>query len=309
MIEGLDHGLLVRGLESARIWSLQEGGVFTLETGELAEGTKMPKSQSVIPTENRSTHAKMPDRTPEQDGFWEKSVLVIRATIFFLMQFISVIAYAPVCLLALPISFPVRHRFVTLWIRWNLWCLAKICSLEYQVEGKENIPATVGVVLGKHESAWETLALQAIFQPQVWVLKRELLWVPFLGWGLAVLNPIAIDRRAARRALTQVVQQGRERLKAGIWVVIFPEGTRVVPGETKPYLAGGAMLAKQAGCYVLPVAHNAADFWKRRGFVKRPGKIRVVIGPAIESENRGTAEINTLAQRWIEDTMKRIRTL
>nr|VFK38259.1 MAG: 1-acyl-sn-glycerol-3-phosphate acyltransferase [Candidatus Kentron sp. SD]VFK44332.1 MAG: 1-acyl-sn-glycerol-3-phosphate acyltransferase [Candidatus Kentron sp. SD]VFK79311.1 MAG: 1-acyl-sn-glycerol-3-phosphate acyltransferase [Candidatus Kentron sp. SD] len=234
-------------------------------------------------------------------------MLVIRSGAFFLIQVFSTMVFAPLCLLALVLPFSKRHGFVALWVRFNLWCLARICSIEYQVEGKENIPTNVGVVLSKHESAWETLALQIVFRPQVWVLKRELLWVPFLGWGLAVLNPISIDRNAGHRALGQVVRQGRKHLEAGIWVTIFPEGTRVAPGEKRPYLAGGAMLAKQSGRYVLPVAHNAGDFWPRRAFIKKPGKIRMVIGPPIESKNGSTTEINTLAERWIEETMKQIR--
>nr|VFK52707.1 MAG: 1-acyl-sn-glycerol-3-phosphate acyltransferase [Candidatus Kentron sp. TUN]VFK53290.1 MAG: 1-acyl-sn-glycerol-3-phosphate acyltransferase [Candidatus Kentron sp. TUN] len=254
-------------------------------------------------------HAKIANRVFGQDGFLGKNLLVFRSAGFGLAQTVSMMVFGVLSLFTLPFSFPIRHRFVTFWVRFNLWCLAKICSLEYQVEGKENITATVGVVLSKHESAWETLALQAVFQPQVWVLKRELLWIPFLGWGLAVLNPIFIDRSAAGRALRKVVQQGHRHLKAGIWVVIFPEGTRVLPGENKQYLGGGAMLAKRAECSVIPVAHNAADFWGRRSFIKKPGKIRMVIGPAIESENRSATEINTLAERWIEDTMKRIRNL
>lgn len=249
----------------------------------------------------------MLEYTPEQYTFWQKGILFVRSAMFFLTQIISVVIYAPICLFALPLPFPTRHRFVTLWVHLNLWCLAKVCSLEYQVEGKENIPKTAGVVLSKHESAWETFSLQAVFQPQIWVLKRELLWIPFLGWGLAVLNPISIDRDAGHRALGQLVRKGCERLKAGIWVIIFPEGTRVVPGEKKRYLSGGAILAKRAGCYVLPVAHNAADFWARRSFIKKPGRIRMVIGPAIESENHSIAEINTSAEKWIGDTMKRIR--
>jgi len=243
----------------------------------------------------------------EQGGFLRKSIFVLRSAVFGLVQILSTIVFGTTCLLFRPFSFFVRHRFVTLWNRLNLWCLAKICFLECQVEGKENIPATVGVVLSKHESAWDALVLQTIFQPQVWVLKRELLWIPFLGWGLSVLNPISINRNAAHRALGQLVQQGREQLKAGIWVIIFPEGTRVVPGKKGRYLSGGAMLAKRAGCCVVPVAHNAADFWGRRSFIKKPGRIHVVIGPAIEPENRSATEINALAEEWIEDTMKRIR--
>nr|VFK43612.1 MAG: 1-acyl-sn-glycerol-3-phosphate acyltransferase [Candidatus Kentron sp. TC]VFK45117.1 MAG: 1-acyl-sn-glycerol-3-phosphate acyltransferase [Candidatus Kentron sp. TC] len=235
-------------------------------------------------------------------------MLFIRSAAFTSTQILSTVVYGAICLLfAWFLPFPARHRFVTFWVRFNLWCLARICSIEYQVEGKENIPETVGVVLSRHESAWETLALQVLFTPQTWVLKRELLWIPFLGWGLIVLHPISLDRNAGVRALGKLVREGCERVKAGGWVIIFPEGTRAAPGETKPYLSGGAMLAKRAGCCILPVAHNAGDFWARRGFVKKPGTIRVVIGPVIDSKDRGVAEMNALAKTWIEDTMQRIR--
>lgn len=234
-------------------------------------------------------------------------MVIFRSALFGLVQVLSTLLFGSVCLFFWPFSFSVRHQFITIWVRINLWCLAKICCTEYQVEGRENIPKAAGVILSKHESAWETLALQVIFQPQVWVLKRELLWVPFLGWGLVILNPIPIDRSSGHRALGQIVRHGKERLQSGLQVIVFPEGTRVSPGEKKRYQSGGALLAKRAGCHVLPVVHNAADFWGRHSFIKKPGKIRVVIGPPIESENRSVAEINALAERWIEDTMKRIR--
>ncbi|VFM96046.1 MAG: 1-acyl-sn-glycerol-3-phosphate acyltransferase [Candidatus Kentron sp. G] len=240
-------------------------------------------------------------------GLWKRIEIIIRSIVFDLIQLFSTIVFGLLCPLIWPLPFPARHWFATLWVHLNLWCLAKICSLTYRIEGKENIPATPGVVLCKHESAWETLALQATFRPQVWVLKRELMWIPFLGWALAVLRPIAIDRKMTHRALAHVVGQGCNCLEEGIWVTIFPEGTRVAPGEKGYYFSGGALLAKRSGSYVLPVAHNAGNFWPRHSFIKKPGIIRMVIGPVIESEGRGAAEINALSKKWIEDTVERIR--
>ena len=157
--------------------------------------------------------------------------------------------------------------------------------------GAENIPREPCIILAKHESAWETLAFQAIFPPQVWVVKRELLWIPFFGWGLAMLSPIAIDRKAGPRALRQMVEQGRERLQRGFCIVIFPEGTRAAPGVRGVYQAGGAWLALKTGAPVLPVAHNAGTYWPRNAFVKRPGTITVSIGPLVRAEGtkRGRA--------------------
>jgi len=137
----------------------------------------------------------------------------------------------------------------------------------------------------------------------VWLLKRELLWVPFFGWGLAMLEPIAIDRKAGRKALQQLLDIGAKRLAAGRWVVIFPEGTRVAPGQRGRYAPGGAMLAVRSACPAVPVAHNAGEFWPRRGFVKYPGTIRIGIGPAVDTREHSAQEVNTLAEQWIEETM------
>ena len=153
----------------------------------------------------------------------------------------------------------------------------------------------------------ETLALQRYFTPQVWVIKRELLWIPFFGWGLATLRPIAIDRRAGREALGQILSQGRARLDDGCWVVIFPEGTRMAPGEWRRYRQGGALLAADTGYPVLPVAHDAGDYWPRNGFIKRPGTIQLAIGPLVETAGQSAAEINERAEAWIHGAVDDMR--
>ena len=233
-------------------------------------------------------------------------VLVARALLFWLGMLLSTIVIAPLSLLTFPLPFVMRYRFIGLWAHFNLWWLERSCGLRYQVDGLENIPAANAIVMAKHQSAWETLALQRIFGPQVWVLKRELLWVPLFGWGLALLEPIAIDRKSGRKAVRQVVEQGIQRLRAGRWVVIFPEGTRVAPGERKRYGIGGALLANQSGYPVVPVAHNAGEFWRRRSFIKYPGVIRVVIGTPIVSAGRPAAEIIAEVEDWIESTVLKI---
>lgn len=234
-------------------------------------------------------------------------VLALRSLLFMLGAACSTLVFAPLALLVIPLPYRLRYRCITLWTHLNLWWLETTCRLYQQVEGRENLPRAPAIVLAKHESAWETLALQRLFSPQVWVLKRELLWVPLLGWGLAALKPIAIDRRGGRRAIRQVIEQGRERLREGCWVVIFPEGTRVAPGERRPYRIGGAILAQRTGYPVVPVAHNSGDYWPRKSFIKRPGTIRTIIGPAIESTGRSAAEINRLAEEWIEGTVAGLR--
>ena len=233
--------------------------------------------------------------------------LVLRSTLFALGLAFLTLIFSPIALAALPLSYRIRYRVVMRWTFLNIWWLETICGLRHRVEGLENIPDRATVVLCKHQSTWETLVLPRYFSPQTWVLKRELLGIPFFGWGLATLRPIAIDRASGRNALEQVIEQGRLRLAEGIWVVVFPEGTRVAPGSRRRYRLGGALLAQKTGHPVVPVAHNAGDYWPRRGFLKRPGTIRLVIGEPIPSEGRSAVEINAHAAEWIESTVRELR--
>lgn len=208
-------------------------------------------------------------------------------------------------LLVAPFSFKIRYAVLSQWALFVIWWLKFTCNLTYRVSGLENLQTIDNaIIFSKHQSAWETMAFQAIFPPQVWVLKRSLLLVPFFGWGLALLKPIAIDRGAGRKALQQVVEQGIDRLKQGIWVVVFPEGTRLPPGEKKKFAGGGALLAHKSGYPVIPVAHNAGSFWARRGLLKRPGTIEVRIGKPIDSNNLSSSAINQQAEQWINLQME-----
>lgn len=230
-------------------------------------------------------------------------VAVLRAALFYLGLAAATPVFTLLGLCLLPAPFPRRFAVVSRWAAFNLWWLRVTCNLGFDVTGREHIPAQAAIILCKHQSAWETLALQLVFPAQAWVLKRELLWIPIYGWGLATMNPIAIDRSAGVRALRQLVRQGRQRLERGIWVVIFPEGTRVAPGQRGTYQPGGGMLAAETGRPVVPVAHNAGWFWPRRSFLKRPGRIHMVIGPPIDSTGRSAKEITALAETWIESTV------
>jgi 1-acyl-sn-glycerol-3-phosphate acyltransferase len=230
----------------------------------------------------------------------------VGSALYALGMVVSTLVIGPLSLLTFPLPLRARFAFISQWARFNLWWLERTCGLRFEVEGREHIPAHPTVVMCKHQSAWETLALQTLFRPQAWVLKRELLWIPLFGWGLALLRPIAIDRRAGRRAIEQVVRQGIERLQGGVWVVVFPEGTRVAPGTRGRYHIGGALLAERANAAVLPVAHNAGEFWPRRSFLKRPGTIRMVIGPPVPAAGRSAPAILQEVESWIEGTMARI---
>lgn len=203
----------------------------------------------------------------------------------------------------LPFSLATRYRVISQWSRIMLWWLKISCAVDYKVVGRENIPTKPSIILAKHQSAWETLAFQQIFPPQVWVVKRELLKLPFFGWGLAILKPIAIDRGSARHALKHLVSEGKKRLALGFWVVIFPEGTRVAPGKKGKYNPGGAWLAAQTGAAVVPVAHNAGLFWPRNSFIKYPGCITVKIGRPLNPAGLAASAINEKVEQWIEEQM------
>jgi 1-acyl-sn-glycerol-3-phosphate acyltransferase len=194
----------------------------------------------------------------------------------------------------------VTYATVIGWVNSVLLMLRWLCRLDYVVEGREHLPQGGAVVLMKHSSAWETLAQMQILPIQTWVMKRELMWVPFLGWALLLLKPIAIDRRGGATAVQQVLDQGQRRLAEGLWVVIFPEGTRMPVGQTRRYGMSGALLAGAAGLPVVPVAHNAGIYWPRRGWLKRAGTIRVVIGPPISAAGKDPRVVNAQAQQWIE---------
>lgn len=205
------------------------------------------------------------------------------------------------------LSFSGRSKIANQWARVNLIMQKSICGLDFQVDGLENIPSNNTIVLSKHQSAWETIALRCILPPeQTWVLKQELMWIPIFGWALAAVQPIAIDRKSGRRAAGQIIEQGSKRLKQGRTVVIFPEGTRVAPGNRKKYGIGGGLLAEKTGYPVLPIAHNAGVFWRRRGIKKFPGTIQVVIGPVINTNGLSAIEINKRAEQWIENTLSQL---
>src|SRR6187551_3412388 len=180
------------------------------------------------------------------------------------------------------------------------FALRVFCGLKYSVEGHENLPAGNHIILMKHSSTWETYAIMILFEPLVWVMKREILWIPFVGWGCMLAQCIAIDRKAGASAVNQVLTQGKDRMARGAWILVFPEGTRMAAGETRRYGSSGTLLAAQENRKIVPVAHNAGYFWPRRGVLKKRGTIRVIIGPPIEAAGRDAREVNNEVQAWIE---------
>ena len=233
-------------------------------------------------------------------------MLYIRSLIFTLIMISTVPLFVVPGLLLYPFPYKVRYGFLSLWAKSIVVWLRVICNLKYEVINSENVPDGPAIIFCKHQSAWETIALQAIFPPQVWVLKHELIKVPIFGWALAMLESIAIDRGAGKKAVDQIVEQGKQRLQTGKWIVIFPEGTRVAPGQRKKFGIGGAVLAERSGYPVVLVAHNAGDFWRRRSLVKRSGVIKVVIGPTIDPAGKSAGEIKDIAEHWINETVDQI---
>jgi 1-acyl-sn-glycerol-3-phosphate acyltransferase len=226
---------------------------------------------------------------------------------FTLFLFLSVPVYGSALMVIALVSGTRTYGVVTAWVDAMLLALRVCCRLDYTVEGQQNLPKSASIVLMKHSSTWETLAQVRMFPRQTWVLKRELLWIPFFGWALRMLRPIAIDRKGGGAAVQQVLDQGRRRLDAGVWVVIFPEGTRVAAGQSRRYGLSGALLASATGKLVVPVAHNAGYYWPRHGLLKRSGTIRVVIGEPIATAGVDARQINEQVQRWIDAQHERIK--
>jgi 1-acyl-sn-glycerol-3-phosphate acyltransferase len=233
-------------------------------------------------------------------------IVFLRSVVFECIRFALTIFFSFIALLTFPFKPLTRYRIISIWARLVTWSASFICGIGYRVIGRENLPHEASIILAKHQSAWETLAFQSIFPPQVFVVKRSLLKIPFFGWGLAMTSPIAIDRAAGVRALRQTLEQGRDRLGAGWWVTMFPEGTRIKSGERGRYHVGGAWLAAKSDTKIVPVAHNAGTLWGRDAFMKYPGTITVSVGPVIDPKGQKPEQLNKRVEDWIEQEVARL---
>ena len=233
---------------------------------------------------------------------------VVRSLVYTLLLFLTTLVFGVIVLVAamLPLSVEQRYVIPRTWGRFLLWLAKVICGLDYVIDGKENLPKEPFISLWKHSSTWDTMAQMFVVPTAAWLLKREVIWIPIVGWAVSTYKPIAINRRAGHSAVNQVVKQGRERLAAGMGVIVYPEGTRVAAGQTRKYGISGALLATQTGAPIVPIAHNSGYFWPRRSLMKRAGTIRVVIGPPIDPRGLEPREINERAQQWIEGEIARI---
>jgi len=229
-------------------------------------------------------------------------MLILRSLVYTTLLFLTTLFFGVVVLLSalLPLSIEQRYVIPRMWGRFLTWLAGVVCGLKYVVEGQENLPQQPFISLWKHSSAWETMAQMFVVPAASWSLKREVIWIPVVGWAVSTFKPIAINRRAGHSAVNQVVNQGRERLQAGMGVIVYPEGTRVAPGQTRKYGISGALLATETGALIVPIAHHSGYFWRRRGIIKKPGLIRVVIGPPIDPKGLTAREVNERAQQWIE---------
>jgi 1-acyl-sn-glycerol-3-phosphate acyltransferase len=232
-------------------------------------------------------------------------LLFLRSLVFVLLMVIATVIWAPVCFLFAPFSYNTRY-FVT--SRWNAFVIhaARIlCGIRYQVKGEENLPDVPVILLSKHQSAWETIFyLWYMPRPLVYVFKREILYIPFFGWGMALLRMIPIDRSKGKDAFAQVVEIGKKRLADGQWVIMFPEGTRIPVGQRGKYKGGGARFAIETGATVVPIAMNAGECWPKKSFIKRPGLITVSIGKPISPEGLTSVELMQRVENWIESEMR-----
>lgn len=234
-------------------------------------------------------------------------MLFLRSLAFNAFGFLTIVIAAIIVLLTFWAPYRFHWAMCVGWCRLAVWSADFFCGIKTVVDGQENVPNEPSVIMIKHTSTLETLWQVVYFPQTVWVLKREILWAPFFGWAIGLaLKPIAIDRSAGRSAVKQVINQGRKKLADGIWVTIFPEGTRMPPGETRKYGISGAALAREAGVRIVPVAHNTGDFWKKRSFVKKPGTVHFVIGPPVDASAQPPKETNRIVQQWVENEMLKI---
>ena len=230
-------------------------------------------------------------------------MILIRSAIFAVLQILLTILFTFIAFLSFPFSARTRYRMITGYNHTVVWLARWVLGIRYVVRGREHLPTIPAVILAKHQSAWETIAFLCLFPPVAAVIKQELLDLPFFGWAYRMLSPIAIDRTAGRAALKKIVEQGRDKLAQGFWVLVFPEGERMAPGDKGRYGIGGGWLAANTGAPVVPIAHNAGEVWAKDAFIKCPGTITISIGPVIISQGKSAAEIMREAEAWIETEM------
>ncbi len=231
--------------------------------------------------------------------------MIFRNILFYLGLIPVTIIFAVLGTVCFFLPYTQRYYFITRWSHFFIFWAKITCNLRFSVEGQEHLPLQNAIVFSNHQSMWETIFMQVLLPPQTWILKRELLSIPMFGWGLKLLQPIAINRKNFN-SVKEVIRQGHERLTLGRWVIIFPEGTRVPPHAIRRYSKSGAALAEATGYPVVPIAHNAGLFWPKGYFIKRSGTVKVVIGPIIQTKDKTAEKINALAEHWIRQKVSEL---
>lgn len=233
----------------------------------------------------------------------------IGSILFFLYMVLSTLLYGTIMLLVCPfIAVPKRQDMAFAWSTFNVYMLRFLCKVRYNVEGVEHLPTCGAIIMAKHQSTWETFAIPAALRPRPMciVYKRELHYIPFFGWCIKLVNMIPIDRSHGAEAFEQIKQQARKRLKEGAWMMFFPEGTRVPVGFRKRYKTGAARLALATGAPVVPVAHNAGEYWPRKEFWKKSGTVTLRFGPPIDPQGHTPESLNAAVEAWVETQMHQI---
>lgn len=229
----------------------------------------------------------------------------LRSALFMVLMAVATVIWSGVCMLAAPLPYNKRYFVTSRWNVFIVWCAKWICGINYQFKGYENFPDAPAIILSKHQSAWETIFLLAnLPRPLVFVFKKEILYIPFFGWGIALLRMIPIDRKQGKNAFKSVVAHGKRRLKDGQWIIMFPEGTRIPVGQQGKYKSGGTRLAVETGAVVVPIALNSGECWPKNSFIKKPGTVTVSVGKPISSEGKTPDELMEQVEQWIESEMR-----
>jgi len=226
-------------------------------------------------------------------------VTILRSTIFYFGYLGSgFLASVIACFIGPFIGLEKRLKLFALWPKFTNWYLHLTCGIKVNVIGQENLPSSPCVIVSNHQGQWETFSMQYLFHPVCTLLKKELLYIPLWGWAMKMLHPIAINRGKPKEAIVQTLEEGSERLKRGLYVLLFPEGTRVKAGRVGKYARSGFELAKRNNVKILPLCHNSGDCWPAHKFIKKPGTINLYIGePFFVEDSKESAEE---VQQWVE---------
>ena len=228
----------------------------------------------------------------------------LKSAIYIIGASISLTVIILLALLVYFLPFKQRYTMISQWARFCIWWLKITCGLGFEIIGKENIPTSPCVVMSNHQSTWDTLVFQTFLPPQTWVLKKELLFIPVFGWGLAMLKPIIINRGDKLKAIRKVIKQGSARIKAGIWVIIYPEGTRQPYKKLGNYQTGGVAIAQKSNALILPICHNAGKFWAKGKFIKTAGIITITIGKPINPQGLKPKDVSANLKQWAQENIK-----